>query len=99
MDSLAAGCATMPTGSGTMSVAMNFALKKPSMIPSKTLIVCKPLSGHPPAELTFRIHGGGKHGQIVRVTDQRCMVGSAAECSLRFEDPGVRPRHCLILRG
>ena len=69
------------------------------MTATESLTTSEPLLGHPSAELAFRIHGGKEHGRIVRFTGQRCVVGSAADCALRFEAPGVRPRHCLILRG
>ena len=75
------------------------ALLEPTMTLSQPFTTAKPLLGHPPAELAFRIHGGSENGRIVQVAGERCLVGSAAECSLRFQAAGVRPRHCLILRG
>jgi len=57
----------------------------------------------PPAgavgELALRIRGGDYHGRVVRIRAAKCTIGSAADCTLRLAAPGIRPLHCIILRG
>lgn len=50
-------------------------------------------------EIVLRVCGGARDGQIVRLTSNKCAVGSAENCTLRLRGAGVRPVHCLILRG
>ena len=50
-------------------------------------------------ELVLRICGSSRDGQIVRLKSPKCTIGSGARCSLRLRGPGIRPIHCLILRG
>lgn len=47
----------------------------------------------------LRIYGGGLDGRVVRLTSSKCTVGSGPRCTLRFVGPGIRPLHCLIVRG
>ena len=53
----------------------------------------------PEQDLVLRICGSSRHGQIVRLRSGKCTVGSGPRCTLRLHAPGVRPLHCLILRG
>src|SRR5436190_10232437 len=55
--------------------------------------------GKPAGELTLRIRGTSRDGQIVRLAAAKCTVGSGRRCTLRLRAPGVQPVHCLILRG
>jgi len=50
-------------------------------------------------ELVLRICGSTRRGQIVRLRSSKCTIGSGPQCTLRLKAPGVRPVHCLILRG
>lgn len=52
-----------------------------------------------PGELALRIRGGDYHGRIVRIRANQCTIGSAPDCTLRLAGPGLRPLHCIILRG
>ena len=51
------------------------------------------------APLQLRVIGTQRHGQIVEVDTPRCTVGSAQDCAVRLRAAGVRPLHCVILRG
>ncbi len=55
--------------------------------------------GSPKGELSLRIRGSSRAGQIVSLASGKCTVGSAPGCTLRLRAHGVRPLHCLILRG
>ncbi len=50
-------------------------------------------------ELVLRIRGSSRHGQIVRLRSAKCTIGSGPQCTLRLQARGVRPLHCLVLRG
>lgn len=50
-------------------------------------------------ELVLRVCGGPRDGQVVRLSSTKCAIGSAENCTLRLRAAGVRPVHCLILRG
>ena len=50
-------------------------------------------------DLALRVCGGMLDGQVVRLTSQKCTVGSGPRCTLRLRHRGVLPLHCLILRG
>ena len=61
-----------------------------------------PASGRltaPPGELKLRIVGGSRDGQLLRLRATKCSVGSDRRCTLRLRARGVRPIHCLIVRG
>jgi predicted lipid-binding transport protein (Tim44 family) len=49
--------------------------------------------------LVFQIRGSSRDGQIVRLRSRKCTVGSGPRCTLRLDARGVRPLHCLIIRG
>ena len=57
------------------------------------------LMGNPHGELALCARGGPRDGQIVRLHSAKCAVGSAPYCTLRIRAAGIRPLHCLILRG
>ncbi len=57
------------------------------------------LLGQAPQELALRVCGGLRDGHVVRLTAPRCSVGSSDRCTLRLRGPGIRPLHCVILRG
>ena len=50
-------------------------------------------------DLVFRVCGSTRHGQVVRLRSAKCTIGSGPRCTLRLRARGVRPIHCLILRG
>ncbi|GAB6164604.1 hypothetical protein JCM19992_06040 [Thermostilla marina] len=52
-----------------------------------------------PGETVFRIVGSSRDGQLLRVRSPRITIGSGANCTLRLRARGVRPLHCLVLRG
>jgi len=58
-----------------------------------------PLRQPPQDALTLRIIGGRRDGQSVRLTAHKCTIGSDRNCTLRIRAYGVRPVHCLIVRG
>ncbi|EAQ81021.1 FHA domain-containing protein [Blastopirellula marina] len=58
-----------------------------------------PLLGKPLSPLVLRVEGTERDGQIVRLERAKCVIGSAASCTLRLAAAGVRPRHCVIWRG
>jgi hypothetical protein len=53
----------------------------------------------PPAEVNLRIVGGSRDGQLVRLHSSKCSIGSDRGCTLRLRARGIRPLHCLIVRG
>jgi chromosome segregation ATPase len=55
--------------------------------------------GSPPGDLCLRVVGSARDGQVVRLTAAKCAIGSAEGCTLRLRARGVRPVHCLVLRG
>ena len=57
------------------------------------------VQGTPSGDLRLRIVGSSRNGQVIRLSSAKCTVGSAAGCTLRLRAGGVRPIHCVILRG
>jgi hypothetical protein len=57
------------------------------------------VQGSPPGDLRLQVVGSARDGQIVELAAAKCAIGSAAGCTLRLRARGVRPVHCLILRG
>lgn len=51
------------------------------------------------APLTLRVRGGPRDGQIVKLTAAKCTIGSSRGCTLRLHGKGIRPVHCVIVRG
>ncbi len=58
-----------------------------------------PRSAVAASELVMSVHGGPRHGQIVRIRSPKCSVGSDQRCTLRLRARGILPMHCLIVRG
>ena len=50
-------------------------------------------------ELVVRIRGTSRDGQIIRLGSAKCAIGSGPQCTLRLHARGVRPLHCLVVRG
>lgn len=55
--------------------------------------------GSPPGELILRVQGPGRPGQVIRLRSVKCSIGSGSRCTLRLDARGIRPVHCLLLRG
>ncbi|NLE37290.1 MAG: hypothetical protein GX621_04620, partial [Pirellulaceae bacterium] len=49
--------------------------------------------------LVLRVHGADCDGAIVRLQSPKCTIGSDPRCTLRLDTEGVRPVHCLVIRG
>ncbi len=58
-----------------------------------------PLLGDPGGLLTLRVRSPEHYGRILRIRSPKCVIGSHPSCTLRLRSIGVRPFHCLILRG
>lgn len=62
----------------------------------------KPADSRPDTQggvLVLRCCGPSRVGQIVRLKSDKCTIGSNPGCTLRLRARGVKPLHCLILRG
>ncbi len=57
------------------------------------------LLGATEPELTLRVCSGAQRGQLVRLTDAKCTIGSAPSCTLRLQGEQIAPWHCVVLRG
>jgi hypothetical protein len=57
------------------------------------------LLGQAPEELTLRVRGAGRQDETVRIAARKCTIGADPACTLRLDESGIRPLHCLILRG
>lgn len=57
------------------------------------------VQGRAASVLCLRVVGTAHRGRVVRLAAPKCTIGSAIGCSLRLRAAGVRPLHCLILRG
>lgn len=57
------------------------------------------VQGRAPGDLSLRIVGTRRDGQIVRLSAPKCTIGSAEGCTLRLRCAGVQPLNCVILRG
>ncbi|WP_145094704.1 FHA domain-containing protein [Anatilimnocola aggregata] len=57
------------------------------------------LLGSATGDLVLQICGGEHDGRTLRIAAAKCVIGSATGCTLRLRARGVRPIHCLILRG
>jgi len=58
-----------------------------------------PILDTPTGDLVLRIRGGSRDGQVISLGSQKCTVGSGPYCTLRLNAFGVRPIHCMIIRG
>jgi len=63
------------------------------------LIGMSTLLDAPNGDLVLRICGTSRDGQLVRLRSPKCTIGSGPSCTFRVRARGVRPVHCLILRG
>ena len=50
-------------------------------------------------ELVLRVCSPARRGQIVRLKARKCTIGSSRNCTLRLAARGVKPVHCLVVRG
>lgn len=57
------------------------------------------LLGKPPDELVLLIRGAAGREETVRLSASKCTIGSDPACTLAIDEFGIRPLHCLILRG
>ena len=57
------------------------------------------LLGVPSDELALRICTGPRREETFRLADRKCTIGSDPACTLQLDELGIRPFHCLILRG
>jgi hypothetical protein len=63
-------------------------------------MVAPDLCARPAAgELVLRVRGTQRDGQVVRLHADKCSIGADPRCTLRLRAGGVRPVHCLVLRG
>src|SRR5262245_24807094 len=49
--------------------------------------------------LAVRVSGGRKPSQLVGLRSSKITVGSSPHCTFRLRAAGIKPLHCLILRG
>lgn len=59
----------------------------------------KSVLGPAPGDLSLKVRGTKRDGQVVRLHSGKCTIGADRRCTLRLRAPRVRPLHCLILRG
>lgn len=57
------------------------------------------LLGRPTGELSLRVASGQQAGEVYHIAAQKCTLGTDESCTVRFDLAGLRPLHCLILRG
>jgi len=50
-------------------------------------------------ELVLRVRGTSRDGQVLRLKSPKCTIGAGSYCSLRLRAKGVRPLHCVVVRG
>jgi hypothetical protein len=49
--------------------------------------------------LTLRVCGSEHDGRVLHIRSPKCTIGADRSCTLRLRGLGIRPFHCLILRG
>lgn len=49
--------------------------------------------------LTLRVCGTEHDGRVLHIRSPKCTIGADRSCTLRLRGLGIRPFHCLILRG
>ena len=49
--------------------------------------------------LSLRICGTSRAGQIIQLKSGKCSIGSGERCTLRVRARSVKPLHCVIFRG
>ncbi|MFW6170627.1 MAG: hypothetical protein ACODAD_09065, partial [Planctomycetota bacterium] len=57
------------------------------------------LLGDVDAPLILKVRSSEHQGRILRIRSRKCIIGSHSSCTLRLLCAGVRPFHCMILRG
>ncbi len=57
------------------------------------------LLGSTAGHLTLRVRGSTYDGQMLRVNEPKCLIGSDSSCTVRLGSKAVDALHCLILRG
>ena len=57
------------------------------------------LLGNVNGPLTLKVRSGEHQGRLLRIRSPKCTIGSDPNCTLRLISAGVRPFHCMILRG
>lgn len=50
-------------------------------------------------DLVLKVRGSSRDGQVLRLKSPKCTIGSGSRCTLRLRARGVRPIHCLVVRG
>lgn len=73
--------------------SLGLAAEQPRLLDRATLL------GIPAGELALRVANGQKAGAVFPIDVQKCTLGADDGCTLRLDHAGVRPLHCLILRG
>jgi hypothetical protein len=89
---------------GTVVRALVAAAKKPDRELKRMVVLSENKSpslvqGRAAGDLSLRIVGSQRDGQIVRLSASKCTIGSARGCTLRLRCVGVRSLDCVILRG
>lgn len=57
----------------------------------------KPAKGSHPT--VFMVVGSSQHGKIFRLHSRTITVGSSHQCTLRLLANGIKPFHCVVIRG
>lgn len=73
--------------------SLGLAAEQPRILDRATLL------GVPVGELALRVANGQQAGAVFPIDVQKCTLGADDGCTLRLDHAGVRPLHCLILRG
>jgi len=63
------------------------------------MVTSSAMDGSATGELVLRVVAPSREGQIVRLRSYKCSVGAGPRCTLRLRARGLRPVHCLIVRG
>ncbi len=57
------------------------------------------VQGRAADDLSLKIVNTKRAGQLICLTSPKCTIGSGRGCTLRLRAAGVRPLHCILLRG
>src|SRR5262245_57836553 len=71
----------------------------PSMASTTITTVSGMLLGSPRGPLAVRVSGGRRQSQVVSLRSSKITVGSSPVCTFRLRGAGIKPLHCVILRG
>lgn len=52
-----------------------------------------------PHRTVFVVVGSSQHGRFFRLHSRTITVGSSHQCTLRLVAKGVKPFHCVVIRG